>query len=354
VPLPAQAHSYADPALTTVFDGVQPALPAGVVVDVRPSVVDTLVVANSTATPLEVLAVGGEPFLRVSSAGVFANLASPDWYATGTPEGGPRPPAFDRSEATPRWARVSTGTGWSEFDPRLRPAVAVPAGIRAAGVDRILTGWRIPLRFGSADLVATGHIAFRPVRGGLVVAVARAPVPVTPLQGELPGLFLKVPPGKDVVVEGRDHLPFLRFHKGVVSANTASASWRDDRAARGLAAPDRGWVRVGTGSSFSWLDTRLRYARDVPPDPGTPSVVLRWSLPVVVDGTQSSIEGTVSWVPRAACCLASSKGPDRSPSWRWFAVPALLVVLGSVLAARRHRRQITQGPSRPNAGQPRT
>lgn len=98
--VPAEAHSYADPALRVVFDGVQPtALPAEVVVDVRPSVVDELVLSNPTTTPLEVLAVGGEPFLRVSSAGVQANLASPDWYSTSTPEGGPWTRASSSSKA---------------------------------------------------------------------------------------------------------------------------------------------------------------------------------------------------------------------------------------------------------------
>lgn len=325
-----------------MFDGVQPALPAGVVVDVRPSVVDQLVLSNPTSTPLEVLGVRGEPFLRVSSAGVLADLASPDWYATATPEGS----AVQRVEAGPRWAKVSAGSSWSEFDRRLRPAVDVPPAIRKAGTDRILTGWKIPLRYGSQPLEATGHIAFRPVRGGLVVAVTRSPATVTPLQGELPGLFLKAPAGKDVVVEGKDGLPFLRFAKGVVSANTASQSWREDRAARGLASPVKGWVRVGS-SSFSWLDVRLRYPRDVPPDPSRQQVVQRWTVPVTIDGQPSSIEGTVRWVPRAVALRGASKGPARGHVLTWIAVPLVVVIIGSVLAARRRAMPAKGRPNRP-------
>ncbi|MCW2545213.1 MAG: hypothetical protein JWM40_2765, partial [Frankiales bacterium] len=82
---PAGAHSYPDPALSTVLDAVTPALPSGVRVLVAPSVVDQLVITNPTEVPLDVLAVGGEPYLRVSRAGVLGNLATRDWYATQTP-----------------------------------------------------------------------------------------------------------------------------------------------------------------------------------------------------------------------------------------------------------------------------
>ena len=329
--MPADAHSYADPALTTVFDGVQPALPAGVIVDVQPSVVDQLVISNTTATPLEVLGLEGQPFLKVSSAGVLADLGSADWYATLGPEAVPMP--LHRHQ----WARVSKGTTWSEFDRRLRPAVDVPAGIRKSGRERILTAWTIPLRYGSKTLTATGHIAFRPVLGGLVVAVTKTPVSVTPLQGELPGLLLKAPSGKDVVVQGGDGLPFLRFHQGTVLANSASRSWRDDRAARAEPTTATGWVRAGSGSTFSWLEPRLRYPRDTPPDPTRRAVVQRWTIPVTVAGTSSAIEGTVTWVPRS---LAFSQ-THHSERWWLYLLPVL--GLGIYVVWRRSR------PNRPGA-----
>jgi hypothetical protein len=233
VPTPASALSYTDPALRTVLDGVQPSpLPAGASVAVVPSVVDQLVVSNITAHVLEVEVVGGEPFLRVSSAGVLANLASPDWWSTGTPEGGVPPPADvqrDRGKGAPRWALVSHGSVWGAFDTRIHPPVEASPAQRAAGKDAVLTTWRVPLRYGGQALAATGHVSFTPVRGALQVAVARAPagLTATALQGELPGLFVRA--DRDVVVEGRDAQPFLRFRGGLVEANTASASWVDDR-----------------------------------------------------------------------------------------------------------------------------
>jgi hypothetical protein len=342
----AQAHSYPDPALRTVFDGVQPALPAGVVVSVAPSVVDELVVSNPTRTPLEVLALGGEPFLRVSAAGVQANLASPTWYATGTPEGGPQPPADvlrDRGRGLPRWVLVSRSSVWSEFDPRLRPATAATSAMRRAAKDRVLVTWRIPMRYGGRVLAATGHVLFAPVRGGLTVAVTRSPVTATALQGELPGLFLSAPPGREVLVRGRDGLPFLRFRGGVVQADTASRSWVDDQRAKGREVRGSGWVTVARGTTYSWLDTRLRYPADQPPADqlGRRAVVQRWSVPVAVDGTEAAIEGTVTWVPRAMA-LRGLAAPARSSGARlrwWVAGAAGAAALLALLGAQRLRRR---------------
>ncbi|GAC1441464.1 MAG: hypothetical protein NVSMB55_09290 [Mycobacteriales bacterium] len=348
--LPAFAHSYRDPALTTVFDGVSPTpLPSAVVVDVRPSVVDELVVSNSTATALEVLAVGGEPFLRVSADGVEANLASPDWYATGTPDGGPVPPpdvVRDRGRGTPRWVRVSRQSAWSEFDPRLRPPVETTPEIRAAGRELILASWQIPLRYGDVRTFATGHIAFRPVRGGLLVGVTKSAVAATALQGELPGLFVNAPADSDIGVQGKDGLPFLRFNHGEVLANTASASWRDDQRARGreVSAAD-GWVKVATGRSYSWLDSRLRYPRDLPPRDllDRRSVVERWTVPVSIDARAAAIEGTITWVPRSVALgqLGRVRTGGQRAWWTWSApasVAALALLVVAVLVRRRKRR----------------
>ena len=65
LPGTAEAHSYRDPALRSVLDEVRPALPPGVSVTLQPSVVDELVLSNTTDVPLEVLGRDGAPFLRL-------------------------------------------------------------------------------------------------------------------------------------------------------------------------------------------------------------------------------------------------------------------------------------------------
>lgn len=347
--VPVEAHSYTDPALRTVFDGVQPAvLPASVTVRVVPSVVDELVLANPTPKLLEVLAEHGEPFLRLSSAGVFANLASPDWYSTGTPEGGPVPPADvvrQQGRGTPRWALVSRESTWSEFDARLHPNVAATTAQRRAGKEVALAVWRIPLTFDGKALAATGHILFSPIRGGLSVRVTKQPVGVvaTAVQGELPGLFLRAPAAQSVEVEGRDGLPFLRFEGGTVQANTASLSWRDDQEAKRRPVVVKGWLEVGVGQTYSWLDPRLRFPADLPSADvlakSSPSKVLDWTVPVLVDGAKDPIVGTVTWVPRAVALAQIGAGAQKDDGLPWwpFALGATVVAAGLLVVLRRAR-----------------
>ncbi len=340
LPLPAAAHSYRDPALRTVLDDVHPALPAGAAVAIRPSVLDELVVTNTTAVPLEVLGAGGRPFLRVSRDGVLADLGSPDWLTTAVPEGAPPP-----SPGRVRWVRVSRGSTWSEFDPRLRPPVAVDHSVRAAGIERVVAVWSIPLRYGGRPVRAAGRVVFSPVRGGLVVAVTSAPagLSATALQGELPGLFVRVARGHRVEVRGADGGPFLRLAGGQVDAALASPSWRADRAARGLVVSGAGWARVGTGATFTWLDARLRYPHDEPPaDQRQHQVVLqRWSVPALVDGVPGAIRGTVTWVPRAQA-LGAVLPPAPTRHRRWAEAGAVAVAVGAATTGwylRRRRRR---------------
>ena len=344
--VPAQAHSYADPALRTVLDGVSPALPTGVVVEVVPSVVDELRLTNPTAQPLEVLAVGGEPFLMISADGVLANLASPDWYLTGTPEGGPPVPADvlrQKGKGPARWLRVSRDPVWTEFDPRLRPDITVPPDVRAKGQEAVLAVWRIPLRYAGKPLAATGHVAFTPIRGGFTVSTDPAPagLTVTPLQGELPGLLLKVGPGLDVTVLGSAGEPFLRLAHDQVQAYLPSPSWAADQRARGRTVQvGDSWALVGRGATYSWLDPRLRYPSDLPPADvlarSRPTVVQTWSIPVTIDGAAKALTGTVTWVPRAVATRALGITTEHSRAvWPYVAGGGLIALLGILWWRRR-------------------
>jgi hypothetical protein len=343
LPGTADAHSYRDPALRSVLDEVRPALPAGVTVALRPSVVDELVLSNGTDVPLEVLGRDGAPFLRLRRGLVEADVAHPDWYLTALPEGAPDLPAYARTGAPARWRTVGTTGTWSEFDPRVRPPVTVSSELRAAGRRRVLASWSVPLRYGGAPVTVTGQVLLEPVRGGLVVAATGVPagLTATPLQGELPGLFLRVPAGRTTVVLGSDGQPFLSFAGGTVRARLASPSWRADQRARGREVTGSGWAVVARAQSYSWLDPRLRYPRDVPPEDlvGRTSVVQRWAVPVLLDGARSELTGTVSWVPRADALRAvrPTRGADDGRAG-WLAPAAGALVLGALLVVLVIRR----------------
>ncbi|MGZ6793551.1 MAG: LPXTG cell wall anchor domain-containing protein, partial [Mycobacteriales bacterium] len=131
-------------------------------------------------------------------------------------------------------------------------------------------------------------------------------------------------------------------------ANTASASWADDQRARGRTAPPSGdvphWTVVARSPSFSWLDPRLRYPAD---EPGrdvlarsTPTVLVRWTVPLVVDGAPAALTGTVSWVPRrtALAQLGVGARAGGSSGLLWPVVGgAALLLAAAVLVLRRRR-----------------
>ena len=143
-PAPARAHSEI-PGFRHVLDGVNPAVP-GVRIEVVTSAAAQLVAENPTPTPLEIVAEGGEGFLRIGASGVEANLASPDWYRSATPEGDGRVPSTAVAGATPNWVRISSDSAWGWFDHRLHATRAdqAPAGARGGAIQ--LGSWTVPAR----------------------------------------------------------------------------------------------------------------------------------------------------------------------------------------------------------------
>ncbi|MCA1713042.1 MAG: hypothetical protein LC789_15935 [Actinobacteria bacterium] len=306
----AYAHG-SDPRIVTVLDDVQPPLPTGVVVQVQANLAAQLVAQNPTARELVVLARGGEPFLKLSSAGVFANLESPDFYETSNPNGsaGAAPERVRRSggRVPPRFVRISPGDSWGWYDHRLHPSTAAPPAEQRR--QSRVADFVVPMTYGGQPLRLTGHLQFKPLLGGFSVDAAPAPAGLTVqlLQGRLPGVLLSAAPGIRVTVEGVDGQPFLRFGPSGAEVNTASRTYVEDRTARGEAVPPAAaqprWKRL-PGSSYTWLDVRLRYPSEDPPDKAlqadAPTEVSQWRIPVTVGGTATALTGAVRWVPDPA------------------------------------------------------
>jgi hypothetical protein len=318
---PSRAHGT-DPGIVSVVDAVTPPLPRAVVVQVETNVAAQVVVDNPTALPLEVLAPTGEVFLRISRAGVIANLGSPEFAATSSPAG-----AAPRSRGPDRFVRVSGGSSWGWYDHRLHPArLRAPVDGRATR----LGAFEVPLRYGGVPTTLRGHLEYRPVRGAFEAAVRSVPpgLAVSVLQGRLPGLFVtaRVP----LTVLGRDGEPFLRSDGRALQVNTASRTYVEDREARGLTAAPPGvtprWQPVG-GASYTWLDGRLGYPLAEPPASvlarSRPTTVLAWRVPVVEGGSTLLLTGDLRWVPAG----------DRSRSVGHSARPALAQAAAALGAA---------------------
>jgi hypothetical protein len=329
---PASAHST-DPRIVSVIDGVRPALPTEVVVQVRANLAAQLVVDNPTVTPLDVLAPTGQPFLRISRAGVFGNLGSGEFFATSTPNGGTTHPS-----GADRFVQLSTGHSWGWYDHRLHPlALAAPRDERHRA--RLGT-FEVPLRYGGTAVTVRGHLEFQPLLGQFEDTVSAAPpgLSASVLQGRLPGLFVTVQ--APLTVLGRDGEPFLRSDGRVLSINTSSRTYVEDQQARGVQvgppAVTASWKRL-PGRTFTWLDDRLRYASAAPPDRALrrsgATVIGSWRIPVLAGSSSTALTGDIRWVPSG---VATSSAAGR-PVWPYVG-GALVVLLAAAAAIRLRRR----------------
>jgi hypothetical protein len=122
----------------------------------------------------------------------------------------------------------------------------------------------------------------------------------------------------EVVVLGYVGEPFLRFGRLGVDANVHSETAQGLGLVHGYASGIT-WVRVSSKRSFAWADTRA----------WAPSSALHgrtnvpWSVPVLVDGHRTAVEGELT---RAA----------KPPLWPWLVLGALPLA-AAVVAARRRR-----------------
>ena len=326
--VPAAAHE-ADPRIVTVVDAVEPALPGDVVVQVQANVAAQLVVRNPTGTPLEVLGEGDRAFLRISRAGVEADVASADFFTTSNPNGA----APRRAPGPPKWVRISRVDSWGWYDHRLHPAAAqAPADEQRAAR---LAQWRVPLRYGDRAVAVRGTGEFRPLLGAFTVQATAPPtgLQVQALPGRLPGVFLSNPQRTPLTVLGRDGEPFLRFTARGVEVNERSRTHVEDRQARGAAAGPPGtepaFRLVAPGrTSYTWLDARLRYPEQLPPErvlrADEPTVVGRWEVPVELAGQRTALRGTVTWVPEASAARLAGGAAEPEPG-----APVLPLALGA-------------------------
>ncbi len=347
VAVPANAHE-ADPRIVTTLDDVTPALPADVLVQVQAGIATQVVASNPTATVLEVVGGSGRPFLRLSSAGVLADVGTEEFFTTSNPNGAAPSSAQDGPVT---WVQISRGSSWGWYDHRLHPGeLTAPADeLREAQLGR----FEVPLRYGAQEVLARGTVRFRPLLGSFLVSADPGPAPLTVqvLPGRLPGVFLSAPDGTDVAVAGRDGEPFLRITDAGVLVNERSRTHVEDRQARGQevgppsTTPAFRLVAPGT-RSYTWLDARLRYRADLPPEPALradgPTRLERWEVPARVDGQLTALSGAISWVPETVAA-AQVSGRTTPEAGRSLLLPllgggALVVLVGVVLALRTRRR----------------
>jgi len=363
----ARAHGERDPALRSIID-TAPRV-RGLEVRVAPGVAQRLEVRNTSGRTLEVLAMTGEPFLRIGPRGVEANLNSRAWYASGNATGVVRAPRSAGPPAAPRWRSVSDRPRWGWFAHELHPDTSgsVPAAVVRAGRPARLGKWRVAVKVDGEPREVTGHFEYRPVRGNLSARLTTPPqvaagVSVAVLQGRTPGLFMTSTSRRTVVVEGVDGLAFARLGPGGAELNVAGETYRQQPdapagtpAGAGSGAGAARWRHVSDQASLSWIEPRAAYARDEPPAAilarPKPTVLKRWSVGVRVGGRRTNVGGQTLWVPLPASPSAlpgGSRAPSGggggglSPIAALAAAAAVAAALAGALLLRSRRRSDRQ------------
>jgi hypothetical protein len=148
-------------------------------------------------------------------------------------------------------------------------------------------------------------------------------------------LELTVDRGHEVIVDGYDGEPYLRFlPDGTVERNARSEATylNEDRQgavdipgeADNDAEPD--WEQVGEGGTYAWHDHRIHWmGEDAPAGLSPGDVVQSWTVDLTVDGTATAVRGEL--------VLAEDVSP-----LPWLAL--VVVAAGAVALAGRRRARI--------------
>ncbi len=327
-------------------DAVTPAI-AGVTVRADQVASGALTLINDGPSTVEVLDEDGRPFLRIAPDRVEGDLARAAWYASVDSDG-----AFvSRTEAgpvgptvPPRWEVVARANRWTWFDHRPHPRdLVVATQVLASLVPADVARWRVPLRVDDVDVEVSGRLVFVPIVGEYVARLDREVDGVEQLAvlpGIVPGLFLNAGDA-DVEVAGADGEPFLVFGDGKVMANIRSPSWfrhalsssaTDLPAIAADAAAAPVFEQVASSPAFGWLEGRLEAGTLASPEnPLTRQKVRDWTIPMTIDGAETSAAGSTSWVP-----FGSEEPGEENPMIGWGLALATLGI--AAFAARRQRR----------------
>lgn len=227
----------------------------------------------------------------------------------------------------------------------------------------------------AAVMVATGGPVAADPAGpthyrATVVAVADADGQRVPVDVEVVGgdafLVVRAAPGSLVEVPGYDGEPYVRIEPdGVVHVNQlAPARWLNDARYGGAEvevpahadadAPPQ-WTLAARGGEYSWHDHRIHFMSPSLPPQVDPSVrevqrIWDWSLPLVVDGRDVTVQGELVWVPGptplvpvglvvvlAALAVAAA--------WRWPGTAGWMALAGTAVTAAVGAAKLTVVPA---------
>ena len=157
---------------------------------------------------------------------------------------------------------------------------------------------------GAARGYTSSVTAITPKLDGLIVQV---------LQGD-DQLDLRNDTGREVVIEGYDGEPYLRFgaNGGVFRNVNSPATYLNQQRYGGVDVPKSAsksatpsWERVSSGRAYDWHDHRIHWMSTIDPQKvrqakDAPHHVFDWSVPGTVGGRRLAIEGSLDYRPPPA------------------------------------------------------
>jgi hypothetical protein len=185
-----------------------------------------------------------------------------------------------------------------------------------------------------------GNPNFRSDIRKLVPAVAGVKVQVLNYDDRL---LLTNASGRQVLVEGYEKEPYLRFDPGgLVQVNKRSPSYylNQDRFGKSDVPPGAGkdaaplWQTVSQSGRYEWHDHRIHWmSKSLPPevkDKKAKTKIFNWRVPIEVGGKPASLTGTLYWDPENST----------APVGAFIGLGAFCVLaIGFVLVVRTRRRR---------------
>jgi len=138
------AHGYWMPAMNTQHE-IAPQVEVAVI----PGVVPAISIANGGHQPVTVIGARGEPFLRIGSDGVFANVMSPTWMQSGRAPQTATPIAISNDPSAARWTKVSAGSRYTWLEWRAR--------CPDDRLERTPMKWNIPILMDGKSIAVRGE-----------------------------------------------------------------------------------------------------------------------------------------------------------------------------------------------------
>ena len=126
---------------------------------------DRLLLRNLSRRVIVIRGYEGEPYLRFSPRGVYANARSPATYLNRARLPQRPAPAHADPEAPPSWRRVATGATYAWHDHRIQWMQGTPPPVVAAAPGRPhrIFDWRVPGTADGKPFAVTGFLGYTPV-----------------------------------------------------------------------------------------------------------------------------------------------------------------------------------------------